>query len=1338
MEKVNSISHNNVIQLQESFRDFKYSLLGFLDNTVKDLEVDVTDGEESFNTAKKSILNQIEKINDLFNDEIFEVRNNELDSRFYTIKLNSAALMTAYEARTKDLNDNKEFFKSKKLDLADNTKKETIERANEKIEILRRSFPNVNIEFKESKDMPKNTFGYLRYDNNIPTIVLNQDNLKSDTVIHEFGHLYIDLLGGMNDPLVKRGRELLRGSLLESSVMETYPELSEEMLDKEILATAIGIEGAELADGNPFKTFLKVFYNRLKKLLGLDYNVAFMLAHKMLNNEVAKKNYKSVIPSYIQYSKAQDSESEKTLEEKRLSKIINKLFEKVTILQRKYRDSKSESFKTEINNLLEQIEQSKDVSSIIKYIDEVDRLTSLIIKEKFIDINPSTLNATDLQNLKTFSGIFDLIDDVKELLEYSLRKNRDELNEHYNEGHLERDEFGNYSIKEDIDKEMKELLSSKFSIVLSLSNKLDLIQIIDKRIDKIENNYKLLRSEHLVQMYSPYSTRIKSRFIKDYEKEFYNQYESRKDASNKLGKELNNAKQEFINNKLSENEEEITSATEEYIRGILETSPKDVDILSSWIVDPKNLNDDVIQITIKMLEAADFKAMSTFIDEMKDANSILEDFRTYKGNTSNMLELYDDLLEKDEKGNPTGYLIGKYLSYKGSTFNPIINKQYNKINDLRKKDSKHPLVRMYDYLQTLSQKRDSSLPEHYRLGKEFIYSDGMNVTNEYTYKLPSIEKNFIERLSEQGLKTGFIEGLKDSLSKDTSDTEFGEMITDDKNNLKTEQFGIKKVLVDEAGKERQKIPIHFRGNIKDKGQQSYDLLRITLADYNMALNYKEKSEIKPLIEMAVESLRDREVSQRKGFKYKVNALMNKNTPLYIDGIESNSFKALHSIVQQRLYGISTVDMGDFELLGKTFNVNKLLNTVMKWTGDTMLIGNVHSAAVNLTQGKVFNFIEGASNGFFNFSNLKAADVKYLAYLKETMDDATGTRVPKSMINLLLEKFNALSEFNGVDTNFSHSNKIKRLTNNGTLHLLNNAGEHYIQATVAIAIMDTFKVEYNGKKIPLHEAYNIVNGKLKLKDGITLEPNLEARVSSRIREIVKQIHGNYDSDNLSMLQRYAHGKMIFMLRKWLIVGTQRRWRGIGRLFTRKEDIIEADKFYSEFLEQEVEGYYSTAAIFIKEIRKELLQLKFSLIAENWNNLSDYERSNIKKTIMEVSFMVLTILAANILAGLAKDADDEDKATYYSAAYLFRRLYGESRFYSSPGESLKILQTPAASISMIDRLGEVISQGYKAPTERYKTGKRKGDLKLVRKVKRVLPIASQTDKKIQDIYEWLENN
>ena len=91
-----------------------------------------------------------------------------------------------------------------------------------------------------------------------------------------------------------------------------------------------------------------------------------------------------------------------------------------------------------------------------------------------------------------------------------------------------------------------------------------------------------------------------------------------------------------------------------------------------------------------------------------------------------------------------------------------------------------------------------------------------------------------------------------------------------------------------------------------------------------------------------------------------------------------------------------------------------------------------------------------------------------------------------------------------------------------------------------------------------------------------------------------------------------------------------------------------------------------------------------------------------------------------------------------AYISRRFYAELHFYSNPIEAFKILGDPSTTISMARRVANFGEQLTLNPTERYVRGDNKGDLKLIRKGMKTLPVFGMIDRNIQESYEWLESN
>lgn len=104
-----------------------------------------------------------------------------------------------------------------------------------------------------------------------PVVLINPNLAKSETVFHEFGHLFIDLLEGSRNPDVNKAMDSLEGTALYHDVMERYPELSGEMLRREVLAEAMGIEADKIfkEDIAMMSLFRKVLHNIFKAISGV-------------------------------------------------------------------------------------------------------------------------------------------------------------------------------------------------------------------------------------------------------------------------------------------------------------------------------------------------------------------------------------------------------------------------------------------------------------------------------------------------------------------------------------------------------------------------------------------------------------------------------------------------------------------------------------------------------------------------------------------------------------------------------------------------------------------------------------------------------------------------------------------------------------------------------------------------------------------------------------------------------------------------------------------------------------------------------------------------------------
>lgn len=128
------------------------------------------------------------------------------------------------------------------------------------------------------------------------TIEVNPNYAGLDTPIHEAAHVFIDAIG-YNNKIIQAAIKQLKTTQLYKETKELYKGLDERGLDMEVLAEAIGREGADIFDNvedrSKFKAYLDYIFDWLKQKLGMNKNISKSLAKQIIGG-VKTKNLEAV------------------------------------------------------------------------------------------------------------------------------------------------------------------------------------------------------------------------------------------------------------------------------------------------------------------------------------------------------------------------------------------------------------------------------------------------------------------------------------------------------------------------------------------------------------------------------------------------------------------------------------------------------------------------------------------------------------------------------------------------------------------------------------------------------------------------------------------------------------------------------------------------------------------------------------------------------------------------------------------------------------------------------------------------------------------------------------
>jgi hypothetical protein len=421
---------------------------------------------------------------------------------------------------------------------------------------------------------------------------------------------------------------------------------------------------------------------------------------------------------------------------------------------------------------------------------------------------------------------------------------------------------------------------------------------------------------------------------------------------------------------------------------------------------------------------------------------------------------------------------------------------------------------------------------------------------------------------------------------------------------------------------------------------------------------------------------------------------------------SNAAKLFEAFVRMQLYGQTT----EVEKIGNV-RVDKVVNSLMSATSLLTLGGSeLLKSVANWGQANVQQVVEGVAKQFVSPSNLKRGKGRVTTAIKNILNDfanPVATSLEGQLADMYQFRQGSFKDEYGNDVS---ATALKKMAVSGTYMFGMNAGEWENQMSFGFAMMDTITLkDSNGKEISLLDAYELVDGRAKLKDGLTKKDGTpfeiadQEKLMMRIHHLNKRMHGVYNRQDRVEAKMHSIGRLATMFKNFLVPTVKKRFKEYGG---------------DQELGGVTEGFYRTFYFAVLNQKKDLI----ALLMRKDNNLTPLQKANIRRAITELSFIAALTLITFIMKGMAGDDPEYKKSNtvkgyaYNFMLYEVMRLNSEMQFYLpiiGIDDQLRIFKNPSAINSTLTRMTRLGMQLFN-PLEEYETGNgfnAKGDNKLV---------------------------
>lgn len=774
------------------------------------------------------------------------------------------------------------------------------------------------------------------------------------------------------------------------------------------------------------------------------------------------------------------------------------------------------------------------------------------------------------------------------------------------------------------------------------------------------------------------------------------------------------------------------------IKKWLEDSPRDVKSTEYFLEYMGDSQDKVLAHTAALVMNQEHAIRKEKIAFNAKLTTMVDDILA-EGKTSNAEELFADILTTRDNEIHVLDINAKFTAGK----NPASDAEFAAVNKLR--TSKPKLYEFLTFYSTTMKKLNASLPAKGNIGT----------------RIPTVLKSTRDRLQGKSIKdrASLIQDeINKSIQRSNTDIERG-MVLDgeskpiqqipvfytqaydsvDHDRYLNEMFD---KLIEEGKTEEEALPLakKYADTEAKKDMASLvtkDLSHSLQTFHSMAINYAKKNDIIHSLEAAKTVIGS---DTRKYVKLdKAGRVLKKSNKYGEDevirdgGSTSEALKQVTQFIDMHVYGKKETDLGYTKVAGKNVDINKGIRLVNKMTSWIQMSFNFLASTANVAVGEYNNALEAIAGEYTSLSAYKKAGKLYRQNIGGILKDI-GNRASENIVNQINDHYNVLMDYDGGNARSIENSVLKRTLKSNLAFFMQGSGEHFVQSRLGLSILEATKTFDNkgNETGTLLSAHEKGNKQVKIKEGVFVknkegvlvpyDSREQNKVSNRIATIIRKVHGNYSSLTATAAKQDARTALILKYRDWIYEGLTRRFG------SRQTNIHLEDK--------EVVGFYREGAKNVLNLAKDIKTLNFSLLKENWNDLSFQEKANIKRLVSEVG-MIVSLAMSSLLLGKAgewtKDEFDGDDftdrlalGTFNFLMYETNRLTTEISAFVNPVEALRLLKSPAAATSILESSYNLLSQAFSGPFEQIEVGKYKGEYKLVRAATKLTPMYKNLSK------------